>query len=369
LPESKNIVNGEIKLSAYQPNFNDARCRTTALRIIKWLETRVGAEANQHLQSNILRSPQAFGDSALGRYLRNYLLVKTNPAFQPGKFSQQYRIDQVRLDKLRLLVGLESRPLEFNRINCRFEQQQTALDTGVFEYNEQGGRAYNGLQNISKEIKQQEFALRGYDYDYDIECCAPTLFLQRAGQIKPNMRQLDYIDFYLTNKTQVRDELCIKYNLSGRQIKQVINGLFQGGVLNTYRDNKIFGYLNHNTYKMTAFKQDLFVKSLQADIKYMWKILRDDVKLTLKTNIKRLNGNYKSQYYKILEGQVMRPIWKYLKKNKVKHFREHDGFRSSEFVVPYDLEQIVKTSTGYQVKFVWTKIELIDSRVERGLHI
>jgi DNA-binding protein Fis len=259
--------------------------------------------------------------------------------------------------------------LRFNRIDRRFEEQLSAIDTGNFNYNETGGRAYNGLQNISKKIKQQEFASRGYDYDYDIECCAPTLFLQRAQQIKPKLKSVDYISFYLNNKTLVRDELCIKYNLTNSQVKQILNGLFQGGVLNTYHDNKIFGYIGRNFYKMKQLNQDQFIKSLQGDIRYIWKILRDDVKLTVKTNFKRCNGKHKSDYYKILEGEVMTPVWKYLKKNKVKHFREHDGFRSSEFVIPSELEQLVKTHTGYQVKFVWSKIELIDSNVVRGLDI
>lgn len=354
---------------AYQPNFTDPRCQTAVKRIIHWLETYVGAEPNRCLSSTILRSPAAFGDSQMGRYFKNYLLIKTNPAYQPGEFSQQYRVNGDRLNKLRTKMGMEPSPLRFHGIERRFSDQCHALETGNFDYNETGGRAYNGLQNIPREIKQQEFASRGYDYDYDIECCAPTLFLQRAQQIKPRMRSVDYISFYLANKQTVRDELCIKYRLSTQQVKQILNGLFQGGVLNTYHTNKIFGYVNHNTYKMKQLNQDEFIGALQADIRYIWKILRDDVKLTLNCNFKRCNGGHKSHYYKILEGEVMTPVWKYLKKNKVKHFREHDGFRSTTFVVPNELEQLVRTHTGYQVKFVWSKIALIDSNVVRGLDI
>jgi predicted transcriptional regulator len=284
-------------------------------------------------------------------------------------FSQQYRVNGDRLNTLREKMGMEPSPLRFHSIERRFNEQVSALETGEFNYNESGGRAYNGLQNINKEIKQQEFASRGYDYDYDIECCAPTLFLQRAQQIKHKMKSVDYWSFYLNNKQAVRDELCIKYNFTSSQVKQILNGLFQGGVLNTYHDNKIFGYINKNTYKMKQLKQDEFIKALQRDIRYIWRILRDDVKLTLKTNFKRCNGKHKSDYYKILEGEVMNPVWKYLKKIKVKHFREHDGFRSTTFVVPNELEQLVKTHTGYQVKFVWSKIELVDSNVVNDLDI
>lgn len=353
----------------YKPNFKYASTRNRAQHVIAWLETYVGAEPNRTLLSTVLRSPSAFGDSPLGRYLRNYVLIKTNPSYEPGVRSQQYRINPDRLNKLRQLVGLEPTELRFLNILRRFDEQAEALATGQFDYNETGGRAYNGLQNIAKDIKQQEFARRGFAYDYDIECCAPTLFLQRARQIKPKMPVLTTITEYIENKTQVRDELAIKYNLSSRQVKQVLNGLFQGGILNTYYTNKIFGYLNHNTTKLTQLKQDQFIVLLQQDIRYMWKILRDDIKLTLNCDFKRCLGRHKSAYYKELEGQVMKPVCKYMKKNKVKFFREHDGFRTQSFVVPNDLEQIVNKTTGYHVKFIWSKIEVNDSNVVRGLDI
>jgi hypothetical protein len=345
----------------YQPNFNDPRCQATAKRVIQWLETYIGAEPNKSLQSTILRSPHAFGDSKFGRYLKNYLLIKTNPSFQPGLYSQQYRVDQDRLNKLRSRVGLGPTELRFTRIEDRFAQQQAQIASGNFEYNETGGRAYNGLQNIPKELKQQMFALRGYQYDYDIECCAPTLLLQKAQQINPQGRSFDYIEFYIANKTIVRDELCIKHNLSNRQVKQILNGLFQGGIFNTYHTNKIYGYVNHNISKIISLKEDEFIQSLQKDIKRLWQVIKEDIKITLNCNPRRLTGTYKSSYYKILEGEVMMPIWRYLKRNKIEHFREHDGFRSMRFVVPYELEELVKRHTGYQVTFIWNKVEVSDS--------
>ena len=338
----------------YKPNYNNATTQATVLRVINWLERYVGKDSNICLNSKILRSPAAFGNSNLGSYLRNYVLIKTNPTYKPGKFSQQYRINIDRLNKLRARVGLEPSLLIQHSIEKRFSQQAQAIDQGLFEYTKSGGRAYNGLQNIAKDIKLFEFAARGYIYDYDVEACAPTLFLQTAQKIKPQMKSLDYIEFYLKHKNLVRDELCIKYNLSSKQIKQIINGMFQGGVLNTYWDNKIFVYLNRNVYKMNQFKQDGFIKALHADIKTLWKILREDVKITLNTDFTRLNGLYKSNYYKILEGQIMAPVWKYLKKQKIKHFREHDGFKSDRFVIPDDLALAVKIHTGYEVKFSYS---------------
>ena len=349
-------------MQTYQPNFTEQRVQTRCQQIILWAERYIGSET-RGLNSRVLRSPEAFGDSPLGRYIKNCLLVKVNPAFQPGVFSQQYRINVDYLNYLRAQVGLPKSPLRAHRIIERFANQADSFTTGDFDYNKAGARWYNGLQNIPRAIKAQEFADRGLMYDYDIECCAPTLLLQQARRLKPSLKTLDYIDYYLTNKSLVRNELSIKYNLSSRQVKQVINGLFQGGILNFYEHNQVLKHLNGNTYTMSQLKQDQFLLELQKDIRYMWKILRISMRVETYTTSKglertrRINGSDRTKFYQVLEEQVMTPIWKYMKKKKVVHYKEHDGFRSSEFVDPNELEQLIKRTTGFDVKFNWTKIE------------
>jgi hypothetical protein len=182
------------------------------------------------------------------------------------------------------------------------------------------------------------------------------------------MKPLSYIKFYIENKIVVRDELCIKYNLSSQQVKQILNGLFQGGVLNTYKDNKIYGYLNHNFYKMRSLKEDTFLIELIKDINSMWKVLRSDIDTGYEYRGEvrrrcRIRGKHKSDYYKRLEGDVMSPIWKYLNKRSIRFFKEHDGFRSDAFVIPNELEQLVLSKTGYHVMFKWNKIEVDDCNV------
>jgi hypothetical protein len=351
----------------YKPNWADPRTKKTAHRIVLFLENTIGSQSNKSLSSRILRSPRAFGDSELGRYLRNFVLIKTNPNYEPGKFCQQYRINIDRLNTIRDHLGLPHTQLKNHSIESRFDTQQDQVESGEFVYNESGGRYYNGLQNILRDLKASEFGKRGYIYDYDVVCCAPTLFLQRAKQINPNMRELEYIQFYIDNRTAVRDELQLQYGLSKSQVKQIINALFQGGILNTYEHNKILGYLMGNTYKMRLLSQDVFLNNLIDDIKCLWSVLRSDIDTGFEyrgdvRRRKRITGKHKSDYYKLLEGSVMTPIWKYLKKKSVRVFREHDGFRSNKFVAPYELEQLVLSKTGYQVRFDWGKVEVSDDK-------
>lgn len=350
-------------------NLNDKRTKEKILQAINWVESYIGSDQNRSLNSKILRSPEAFGDSQLGRTLRGMLLVKTNPTYKPGEFSQQYRVNDAALNRLREKMGLPPVDLKRRKLEERFAAQAEHIASGNFPYNYNGFRWYDSLQYIQREEKGEAWAKQGYYYDYDIECCAPTLFMQQAKRLNPNMKSLDYIAFYLENKNLVRDEISIKYNLSGSQVKQLINGLFQGGVLNTYKDNKIFvNVLNRNSFKMREIKQDPFLIELIKDIKYLWKQLRKDIDTghyyasDVRRSV-RITGKDKTQYYQKLEGVVMKPVWKYLKKKSVRVHREHDGFRSDVCVDPYDLEQLVLTSTGFHVKFVWNKVEVDDSNV------
>jgi hypothetical protein len=347
-------------------NLNDKRTQSKLLQIINWLETYVGAE-QKTLNSKILRKPEAFGDSQLGRNLRQQLLIKTCPAYKPGVFSQQYRVNVDVLNNYRTKLGLAPSLLRHHNLDRRFEQQAEAIATGDFDYNDTGHRWFDGLQYIPRTLKGQLWAEQGYHYDYDIECCAPNLLLQQARRLNPSMKQLDYINYYLTNKTQVRDELSIKHNLDTGQIKQIINGLFQGGILNHYKDNKILTQvLGNNQKKMSALIEDPYIKEFIKDIKYMWKQISNDIDTGHEyrgevRRKKKITGRHKSEYYKKLEREVMTPVWKYLKKISVRVHREHDGFRSDVFVIPDELEQVVLVNTGFHVKFVWNKIEVSDT--------
>lgn len=344
----------------YKPNFQNKSTRKRCLQVIAWVEKHIGSEPKT-LHSSILRKPEAFGSGQLGLYLQKCLLINTNPSYEPGVISKQYRVNVDYLNKLRTKYGLPESKLQSPFI----EKLHNKVESEEFEYNDNGLRWYNTAQYIPRSLKSQFWHEHNYDYDYDIDCCAPTLLLQRARKLKPSMKALSYIEFYLNNKQMVRDELAIKHNLSTAQVKQILNALFQGGILNCYSGNKILGYVNNNHYKMKKICNDEFLTELVKDIKSMWRVLRTDMSLGYEyrgdqRRSKRITGRDKSQYYQKIEREVMSVVWKFLKKNNVVHFREHDGFRAKSFVVAEDLERTVLFETGYVVKFKWDRVESSD---------
>lgn len=346
----------------YKPNWCDRRTRQRAHQIILWVERYIGSE-QRCLHSKILRSKAAFGDSELGRYLRSCLLIKTSVAYKQGEFSQQYTLNNAYLNYLRDQLGMPARTLPMTSIERRFQEQAAEIHSGEFEYTEVGGRWYNGLQLIPRDVKPLFWQEYSYLYDYDIDTCAPTLLYQQAKKIKSKIKPLAYVEFYINHKQEVRDELMIKYNLSGSQVKQIINALFQGGILNSYEHNKILRYVNMMTYKIAQLKQDQFLVALIKDIKAMWSVLRGQISTGYtyqgdQRRSRRITGKHKTNYYKQLEGEVMSVVWRSLRRNGIKFFKEHDGFRSDQFVIPCELEQEIWRATGFDIKFKWSKVDI-----------
>lgn len=350
----------------FEIDYRNKATRKRILQVIEWVEKYIGADT-KCLTTSILRSSTSFGNSDLGRYLKDLLLIKRNPSYKPGEFSQQYSVNILHLNRLRSRMGLAESQLKYTNIEQRFESQKTQIESGQFDYNESGGRWYNGLQNIPRHLKETHWADRGYCYDYDIESCAPTLLLQRYYQLDPQAPQLDYIKFLLDNKQEVRTELSIQTGLGMKQIKQVINAIFLGGQLQHHRDNKILHILNHNHRHMQNLISNDFIKELRSDITKLWKVLGQDIDRGhsyTSLGVRRRNkitGKHKTDYYKILEGQVMKVIWKYIGrtyKRSVRVFREHDGFRSTEFITPDELAREVRQHTGYLIQLTWNKISI-----------
>ena len=340
-------------------NLEDSRNRRLALRVIEWVEQNIGAE-DQRIHSKKLSDPQAFGSSPSGRWLQKYLLVQINDRFQPGEFSKQYRVNEQHLNYLRSLLGLPPTQLRFLRIEARFDQCEDQIASGDFEMNQAEWRSFHTLQYIARRHKADQWSQRGYPYDYDIECCAPTLLYQQAQRIHLTPLHLEAIEAYIEFKKEIRTELSIKLNIGEAVIKQILNGLFQGARMNPYYEhNRILAILGGNTYKMNQIRRNPYIQELQRDIRVMWSILR--VKIDTGTEIidgkeksRRIRGVDKTNYYQMLESLVMKSVIGHLKKKKIKYFHEHDGFRSTRFIDPNELSDIVFGKTGFRIKFDWS---------------
>ena len=223
----------------------------------------------------------------------------------------------------------------------------------VIPYKDKADRLWNPAQNLSKDVKQPLHLECGYAYEYDIECCAPTLLLQYAR--RNGLKTAAIIDFYLDNKTEVRNVLSSKHNIPVDIVKVVITALFSGARIDKSVADKI-----NDRESLNSFRTDPFVIALQRDISKLWRTLKPVMgqqfnKEGFTTN--RLSSSAKWKVYYQLERQVLNSVIDYLSKTKNDVALEHDGWTTSKKIDTDELIKEIQSSTGYLVRLSEVKLE------------
>lgn len=352
----------------YKPCWTNASTQRRTQQIIQYLQDQIGLDSRTIHSAQIRR---IFGDSQLGRYLKNMLLITVNDRYEVGHSCKKYSVNTLHLNKVAERIGIKQPELKKLQIERRLDLQREQIETGKFEYTEgEDSRLYNGLQYIARGDKIKVWANQGYCYDYDIESCAPTLLLQRYYMLKPRATKLAYLEYAVEHKQELRDELCIRFNLGTKQVKLLINALIMGAQLSHYKENKLLQLFNKNHYIIRQLRLNEFIRLFTEDIRRLWSVLGKDIErrsIYTSQGLRRrqkLTGKDRTDYYKRLETEVMKSVRRYVGTTSGRVFLEHDGFRSDVFFTPDELAFVVRSQTGYQVKFSWSKIEQDDSSVE-----
>lgn len=331
-------------MSTYQPNFANPRVRKRIIKALGFIEKYVRSNPVPVSQSQIY---EYLGrtDTDIGHYLKKQLLICVDPYYNMvSHVCKKYVRNQEGYEYLKNILGNEIKPIEIQ------DDLQEQLDTGEFEYKDLSQRLYNPLQYIPRKQKQDILTRNHYRHNYDIECAAPTLLYQYAHKLGLN-KNLTYLENYIKNRSHIRNELSIRYNVSEKDIKQIINALIQGAYLSHSSMSKIYHVLRGNHRTITNLKDDVFLTGLREDISEMWRIISPVMKKEL--DKKRLTGRDKSAKYRELEREVMDVIKRELKRNKIKALLQHDGWTSREAVDIDYLRGIIKSQTGYVINFTW----------------
>lgn len=335
----------------YTPNFQDPRVRRTSERAVAFVERFVDADSHWLSQREIQRQ---FGNLSrpLGRYLKDQLLICTDPYFnmQTGQ-CKRYCRNPDGLKHIKQQLGIQAVAVKVT------EKIQEQLDTGEFEYENKANREYHPLQNLPKRIKRPLLAARGYRHEYDIQCCAQTLLLQHARR-QGFQGSTPALDRYISDRTSVRAELSQRLGVDTDTIKKILTAILNGGVVSAWHENMIFAYVNYNRLMIQELSVDPYVCEYQREVRDMWKSLRGTQSLRYK---ERFNAKMKSEIYRELEESVRRVIKRHLKSTKNKHFFEHDGWTCQRVVYMPQLINEVRRQTGFVIELDWTIHEYIDS--------
>jgi hypothetical protein len=239
-------------------------------------------------------------------------------------------------------------------------EHSDALATGNFPYKDQSNRLWHPLQRYRKQYRTKILADAGYTHDYDIECCAPTLIHQYAQKCGMD-EYLFALRRYLTDRTAVRIELAQALELETAAAKEVVTALFAGAPITTRKESDISQILNGDLARIEYLKQDPYVQQLVADIKICWDYIKPSMMRRTKTQkngrerLIAVSCKNKWNVYFELERVVINSVRTYLEERSIRHFLIHDGWTCEKEIDRDELGNYVRTHTGYEVKFEYTK--------------
>jgi hypothetical protein len=255
------------------------------------------------------------------------------------------------------------------------EEFGTELQTKNFVYTDKSSRLWHDLQRVRKEYKQEIFTENGLNFQYDIECCAPTLIHQYSQTIPELIKDDKWIqgpmDLYLfALRTYLKDRKGIRYQLANEaeitydQAKEIINALLMGAQLGHNKDSDIYKMLNGDKARIDFLKQYEYLQQLRDDIKTCWDYIKPMLPVTYitdKNNKQRklpISNKQKAGVYFDLERKVLNSIRDYLDNTNNKYFLEHDGFVCEREINKEDMSNWVYINTGYEIQLDYKDISL-----------
>ena len=340
---------------SYSPNFSDPRVRSRCERALGFACGVMSTTKSRSWSTRYIDKFFGSQRNELSRYLRHVLLICTDNYYQFGEKSKckEYALNASGVEELSEMLNFNKHSLYPIVVDLAKEDHKLELATGNFNYTDKSDRLWHPLQRYRKQYRTQVLADNGYQHDYDIQTCAPTLILQRAQQL--GMDEYCFaINQYLTDKTQIRNQLATALDLDPAGIKEIINALFAGAVISNHRDSDISHILAGDRARIEYLKQDPFITELRSDIKKCWFVISETIprRRDAKTNrLLKITSRQKWNVYFSLERVVLNSVRNYLENNCVRYFLIHDGWTCVSELNQSELELHVRNETGYSIKF------------------
>lgn len=349
----------------YTPNFADPRVQRklrTALGFARscFSDTKPRQWSTRYID-------RFFGGQSnkLSKWLRQQLLVNTNSHWSiEHRQCKEYTLNLANYTALKQQLENDIVPttivtdLDTNIVlNWAKTEFKDELATRVFTYTDLKGRLWHPLQNVRREYKRTILADANLRFQYDIQCCAPTLIWQHAQQQEQAMDEIpEYIDAYLKDRKGIRNQIAQQAELDPSAIKVLVNALFSGAKLGNNPTFATYKMFSGDLARIEYLKQDPFITGLRSDIKTCWEhikpsmVRRSIVNKNNKTQLLPLSSKDKWNRYFQLERLVLNSVIDYLKANEIQFFAEHDGWTTSIELDQNELIDHVYKQTGFRIK-------------------
>jgi hypothetical protein len=343
----------------YTPNFNDPRVKKRIKRAVGFCCSSLSYDKPRAWAR--VELDRWFGHSKKGHlseWLRKRLLVEESARYSKDQgeckkwlLNPEGVRDLCEIYNNYLIVKLPSAtqvPVETQiALDWAEEHYGHQIKSGVFEYQDKSHRLWNDLQRIPNDLRRPLFAKHGYEYEYDIQACAPTLISQLARK-QGMTRPTPVLGAFLADRQHYRVALAERLGCSHKQSKEILNAIFAGAKLGP--GNAIATILNNNCNQLRILRDNLWFCSLRKDIKKCWDVIK------VSEGSVRLSSRHKWMIYFQLEKSVMSVVRRELIKEGNRHFLEHDGWRCESYIDPHSLRLSVRKHTGYDIQIDYVRI-------------
>lgn len=389
---------------SYNPNINDPRTKRRIKKALGFVGSHLSDIKPHQWSTRYIDKYFGQQQNELSIWLRNKLLICTNERYSKDQhFCKEYIKNSTGYNNLVSLIDLTHSYPSVLQVGKSVSttsvlQVQNTLSTSVsqvpidfineeygeelksknFKYEDKSNRLWHPLQRVRKELKRTIFAQNDLIYQYDIECCAPTLIHQYSQQIPEIMDNNQYIQGpmdlylfalrrYLKDRVEVRNQLANETEITYTESKTIINALLMGAQLGNNSDSDIYQILNGDKARIEFLKQNDYIKQLREDIKICWEYIKPTMtrkQIVTKKGNKRmlpLSSKQKAGLYFQLERKVLESVKTYMDKTNNQYFLEHDGFACKN---PIDLDAISKwiyNDTQFVIQLA--KEQLIDNNI------
>lgn len=347
----------------YQPNFNDPRVIKKIKSALGFVGACISDTKSHPWSTRYIDKHLGQQQHELGNYLRGKLLTCTNERYSKdsGK-CKEYIKNSTGYNEL---VSLLSKSLTYPSVSQVSTQLITdwakdefseELKTKNFKYEDKSSRYWHNLQRIRRDYKRIIFIDSGLKYQYDIQCCAPTLIYQYSTMLDdPNDLYLEAISSYINDRKSVRTKLATNAEIPEKMAKEIINALLMGAKLGLVIDSAIYQLLDGDKSRIEYLKQDPFITKYREELKLIWDYIKPTMRKTTiidKNNKIRtlpISCKQKAGLYFDLEKRVLNSVRNYMDITNNQYFLEHDGWVCTKAINQQELVQHIKNSTGFDV--------------------
>ena len=350
-------------IMSYEPNYNDPRVRKRIKKALGFVGSCFSETKPKGWSTRSIDKHLGHQKENLSKYLRGHLLTCINDRYNKDTGQcKKYIKNKTGYDMVRSM--LNNIPLyysvsEVTEITDYIKNEyKTELSTLNFKYEDKAHRLWNPLQRVRKPYKKIIFSEVGLKYQYDIQCCAPTLIHQYSQKMEEPMDlYLFALQSYLVDRKSIRTMLATEAEMSEDHIKVIINALLAGAQLSVNKKSDIYKLLKGDIARIEYLKQHPYIIELRNDIKTCW----DYIKPTLyrrtitnknnKTQVLPISSKQKATIYFQLERLVLEAIIQFMDNlGDIQYFLEHDGWVCSKELDEELLIKWIKDKTGYDIQ-------------------